>query len=250
MAFLIRGVTLHESSSYSREDYLGDCGCPCDPLSCLLFSALWLRCSQSILVQETESAKDVDLTCSATSLFREVTCLPVGPMSLDWPVDPFGRSDSSRPLLPPDVPGGVQQRGAFSSFYTPSLETGCSSSTTADITTSYRVGWMWSLPFRRHAMYYLKHPGPRWIFFYKTKEQRFQTQISLKNSWTTTTSFVSRKYMERTSFCKLSRCWLRDLGSLVPFFLTTKMREDQLSAFTGPSSSSGDCDTRGYLPRP
>ena len=35
-----------------------------------------------------------------------------------------------------------------------------------------------------------------------------------QNSWTTTTSFVSRKCMERTSFFKLSRCWLRDFDSL------------------------------------
>ena len=34
-------------------------------------------------------------------------------MPLDWPVNPFGRSDSSRPSLPPDVPSGEQQRGAF-----------------------------------------------------------------------------------------------------------------------------------------
>ena len=34
-------------------------------------------------------------------------------MTLDWPVNPFGRSDSSRPSLPPDVPSGAQQRGTF-----------------------------------------------------------------------------------------------------------------------------------------
>ena len=44
--------------------------------------------------------------------------------------------------------------------------------------------------------------------------------------------------MERTSFFKLSRCWLRDFDSLVPFYLTMiyltmRMREDRLSAFTG-----------------
>ena len=97
---MIRGLNLHESSSYSRENSLGECWRPCDPLSCLLFSALWLRCSQSVLVQETPSAKDVDLTCSTTFLFRDATCLLVGPMSLDWPVNPFSRSDSSRPSLP------------------------------------------------------------------------------------------------------------------------------------------------------
>ena len=115
-AFLIRCSTLHGSSPYSRETCLGDCACPCDPLSCLLFSALWLRCSQSILVLETPPAKDVDPTCSTTFLFRDAICLPVGPMSLDWPVNLFGRSDSSRPSLPPDVPSGEQQRGCFSSF--------------------------------------------------------------------------------------------------------------------------------------
>ena len=55
-------------------------------------------------------AKDVDLTCSMTSLFKEITCLPVGPTSLDWPVNPFGRSGSSGPLLPPDAPSDGQQR--------------------------------------------------------------------------------------------------------------------------------------------
>ena len=107
--YLIRGVALHESPSCSREDSLDECGRPCDPLSCLLFSALWLRCNQSILVQETQSAKDLDLTCSATFLFRDATCLQVGPTSLDWPINPFGRSDPSRSSLPPEIPSGEQQ---------------------------------------------------------------------------------------------------------------------------------------------
>ena len=57
-----------------------------------------------LFVQETQSAKDLDLTCSTTFLFRDATCLPVGPLSLDWPVNPFGRSESSRPSLPPCAP--------------------------------------------------------------------------------------------------------------------------------------------------
>ena len=36
------------------------------------------------------------------------------------------------------------------------------------------------LPFRRLAMYYLEHPGPCWICFLQTKEQRVQTQLSQK----------------------------------------------------------------------
>ena len=113
MFHLIRGVALHKSSSCSKGDSLGDCGRPCDPLSCLLFTALWLRCSQTIVVQETPSAKDVDLTCSCTFLLRDATRLPVGPMSLDWPVNPFGRSESSRPSLPPDAPSDGLRRVAL-----------------------------------------------------------------------------------------------------------------------------------------
>ena len=111
---LIRGVALHESSSCSKGDSLVDCGRPCDPLSCLVFTALWLRCSQTILMQETQSAKDVDFTCSITFLFRDAACLPVEPMSLDRPVNPFGRSESSRPSLPPDAPSdGLRRVASF-----------------------------------------------------------------------------------------------------------------------------------------
>ena len=112
-AFVSRGSVLHGSSSCFREDSLDDCGRPCDPLSCLLFSALWLRCRQSTVVQETPSANDVDITCSATFLLNDATCLPVGPMSLDWPVNPFGRSESSIPSLLPDALIGAHQRVAL-----------------------------------------------------------------------------------------------------------------------------------------
>ena len=112
-AFLIRGSTLHGSSSCSKENSLGDCDRPCEALSCLLFSALWLRCNQSLFVQETQSAKDFDLACFKTFPITAVTCLQVGPMSLDWLVDPFASSEFSRSSLPPEVTSGAQQRGAF-----------------------------------------------------------------------------------------------------------------------------------------
>ena len=86
---------------------------PCDPLSCLLFSDLWLRCNQSIWVQETQSAKDTDMTCPKWLLIKATTRLQVGPMSLDWPVDPFARFDFSRSSLSPEVPSDEQQRGAL-----------------------------------------------------------------------------------------------------------------------------------------
>ena len=102
VSHLIRNFAFCELSSCPRESSFSDCGHPCDPLSCLLFTALWLRCSQTLVVQETP--KDVELTCSITSLFRAVTCLPMGPMS---------RSESSRPLLLPNAPSNGLRRVAL-----------------------------------------------------------------------------------------------------------------------------------------
>ena len=51
------------------------------------------------LVQETQPAKDIDLTCFKTFPIKAATCLQVGAMSLDWPVDPCARFDHSRSSL-------------------------------------------------------------------------------------------------------------------------------------------------------
>ena len=162
---LIRGVALHESSSFSKGNSLGDCDRACDPLSCLLVTALWLRCSQSLVVQETPSVKDVDLTCSIAFLFRDATCLPIGPMSLDWRVNPFGRSESSGLSLPPDAPSDGLRRVALPA---------------SERSRWYRVGSVWPFPFRRSALCYLEHPGPCWICFLQTKAQGIQTQLPQK----------------------------------------------------------------------
>ena len=74
---LTRGIILHDSACCSMEESFDEYGRPCDPLSCLLFSALWLRCNQSILVQETQSAKDTDMTCSMVLPIKATTCLQV-----------------------------------------------------------------------------------------------------------------------------------------------------------------------------
>ena len=42
-----------------------------------------LQRSQSLLVQEIQSAKDIDLTCFKTFPIKPATCLQAGPMSLD-----------------------------------------------------------------------------------------------------------------------------------------------------------------------
>ena len=52
-----------------------------------------------MLVQETQSAKDTDMTCCKMLLIKATTCLQVGPMSWVWPVDLFAKSDFSRSSL-------------------------------------------------------------------------------------------------------------------------------------------------------
>ena len=111
--FLTRSVIMHDATSCSREDSLYERVGPCDTLSCFFFSALWLQRSQSILVQEIQSAKDIDVTCFKTFPIKAATCLQVGPMSLDWPVDPFARFDQSRPSSSPEDPIVDQQRGSL-----------------------------------------------------------------------------------------------------------------------------------------
>ena len=172
---MIRGLNLHESSSYSRENSLDECGRPCDPLSCLLFSALWLRCSQSIFVQETPSAKDVDLTCFTTFLFRDATCLLVGLMSLDWPVNPFSRSDSSRPSLPSlMLPATDYNELLFLLLNVSRWRQG----TLQIQPTVFQCTTGWDgcglSPFRRLAMHYLEHQGVSLDLFSQDKGQTIQ----------------------------------------------------------------------------
>ena len=104
---------MHVGTPCSREDPLSECSRPCDNLSCLLFTALWLQQSQSLLVQEIQPAKDIDLTCYKTLPIKYITCLQVGPMFLEWPVDPIARFDQSSPSLSSEGSIVDQQRGDF-----------------------------------------------------------------------------------------------------------------------------------------
>ena len=142
---LTRSITVHAATRYSREDPLPECSRPYDNLSCLCFTALWLQQSQATLVQENQPAKDIDLTCFKTFSIKATTCLQVGPMSLDWPVDPITRFDQSRPSSSPEDPNDEQQRGAFPASARFRWRRGCSSTTSS--TTGYcRSGYVWPLP--------------------------------------------------------------------------------------------------------
>ena len=188
--YLMCGVAMHGSSSCSREDSLDECGRPC-----LLCSALWLRCNQSSPVQETQSARDLDLTC-------------------DWLANLCGRFDDSRSSLPLDVPSGEQQLRELP----------------ASIHSRWRQDALQTQPQILQRTTRCDGRGPflseglRRITWktrglvgsvLQTKEKRIQTQVSQKTLGQQQ-HYVSRKCMERTSFFTLSRCWLRELGSLIP----------------------------------
>ena len=87
--YLTRSVALCVPPYCSREDSLDECERTCEAPSRLFFTALWLQSNQSIWVQETQSAKDTDMTCSKMLLIKATTCSQVGPMSFHWLVDPF-----------------------------------------------------------------------------------------------------------------------------------------------------------------
>ena len=73
---LTRSITVHDATPYSREDPVYECGRR-DNLSCLFYTGLWLRQSQSILVQEIQRTKDIDLTCYRTLPTKATACLQV-----------------------------------------------------------------------------------------------------------------------------------------------------------------------------
>ena len=94
---LTRSIIVHVATPYSREDPLHEC----DNLSCLFFAAPWLQQSQSILVQEIQLAKDIDLTCFKTLPIKATTCLQVGPCP--WIGQWIQLQDLINPARPPPM---------------------------------------------------------------------------------------------------------------------------------------------------
>ena len=110
---LTRSIIVNVVTLYTRENPVLECSRPCDNLSCLCFTALWLQLSQSFLIQENQPAKDIDLTCFKAFPIKATTCLQVGPMSLDWPLDRIARFDQSSSSSSPEDPNDEQQGGAL-----------------------------------------------------------------------------------------------------------------------------------------
>ena len=215
---LTRNVIVHDPASCSREDSLYECDPTCEALSCLFFTALWLQSNQSILVQETQSAKDIDLTCFKTFPMQAATCLQVGPMSLDWPVDPFARFDYSRSSLSPEVPSDEQQRGVLPASTRSRWRQNALQAPPQVLQRT--TGWDGCGPFLSRGLRCIT-----WntrvsldLFSPNRRTESSNSNIS-RSSLTPTTSYVSRRCMERTSISRLFRCWLRELcffGTFTP----------------------------------
>ena len=191
-----------DATHCSKEHSLYECERPCDALSCLFCSSLWLGCNQSILVQETQPAKDIDLTCFKTFPIEATTCLQVGPMSLEWPVDPFAGFDHSRCSLSPEVPSDDQRRGALPA----STRSRWRQDTLQPSQVLHHIAC-------RDTCGHFPDAGLRCITW-NTKGSRWICLSSQKH-WSL--SYVSRRFTERMSISKLFRCWLRDLGFFVTF---------------------------------
>ena len=179
---------MHDAASCSKEDSLCERVGPCDTLSCFFFSALWLQRSQFILVQEIQSPKDINLTCLKTFPINATSCLQSGPISLDWPVDPFEEFDQSRPSFSPEDPIVVQQRGDFPSF-TRSLSRQDALPPPPQVLQS-TAGWNGCGHFLDGSLRFItwNNQGVSLARFFQAEDQRIQTQIS-QDAFLTTTTF-------------------------------------------------------------
>ena len=101
-----------QSTPCSKENRPYECGRPHDTLSCLFVTALWLRQSQSILIQ-VQQTNDIDWTCHKTLPTKSVTCLQMGSMSHEWPVAPIAGPGPSSPSSSHEDPNDEHPEGAF-----------------------------------------------------------------------------------------------------------------------------------------
>ena len=111
---------------------------------------------------------------------KTATCLQVGPMSLDWPVDPFARFDLSRPSLFPEVPNDDQQRGDLPASTRSRWR---QNALQAPPKVLQRItGWDGHGPFLAEGLRCVTWitRGSHWICFLQAEEQGSQAQIPQK----------------------------------------------------------------------
>ena len=243
-----RCLTVHDATSCPMENSLFERGRPNKWLACLFFTALLFQRSQSILVQENQPVKDIDLTCFKTFPIKATTCLQVVPMSLDWPLDPIARFDQSRPSSSPEDSIDEQQRGdlpasARSRWKQDALQP---PQILQDIAGRDTCG-----PFPDGGLRCItwNTRGLVGSVFSSRRTENSNSNIS-RSSLTTTTSYVFRRCMEKTNISRLFRYWLRGFGFL--YFHSWKRKCRRISFLHSQGYSTRGCylDSHDYLPRP
>ena len=153
------------------------------------------------MVQETQSAKDIDMICSKTFPIKAATCLQLGPISLDWFVDPFARFGHS----------GLSRR----------------------LFTHHRKYYSVLQVGMDVALYYLEHQGFSLDLFSVSRRTGNSSSGTSKSFLSTTNIVCLQEVHGEDEYLHAIQVLARGFGSLVPSFLKTKMQEDRLSAFTG-----------------
>ena len=123
---LCRRLPPHDQVTCKREIAQTHCSHPYDTLTCYFHTAIWIGKCQSILTQAQHSS-ELGVVCYRAFLFCPSTCLPVGPVSLGWPLAPPGRLVHLG-QLPSQVNASRDRLEALLSS-TATLATGCSSTT-------------------------------------------------------------------------------------------------------------------------
>ena len=166
----------------------------------------------------TNSAKDTDMTCSKMLLNKASTCLQVGPTSLDWPVDPFGRSDSSGPSFPPDVPSSEQQLRAFPVSTRSRWRQGAIQAQPQILQRT--TGWDGCGPFLSESLRCItwNTRGLVGSVFSRQRNREFKLKY-LQRLLDNNNIVCLQEVHGEDEFLQVSRCWLRDFDSLVHFFL-------------------------------
>ena len=226
---LTRCLTVYDAVSCSMEDPLYECGRPHDTMSSLFSTALWLQRSQSILVQEIQPAKDINLTCYKTLPTKAITGLPMEFIFLEWPVALPPECEQSYPSSFHEIPMTIIFKTPFQLTRTP----------VGDVMLFNHLRYSMILQVGIHVAtsptevcdVLFGTPGISLDRFFFEEKQGAQAQIFREAHLTTTTS-VPRRCTGRMSFSKLFRCGPRDSSFLVFSSLVTRMQEDRPFAST------------------
>ena len=207
MQHLVPGKILEMNVSARAKHYRASSVLPCS-----------FRPTNPYWCRRPQSAKDIDLICFKTFPIKAATCSHIGPMTLDWPVDPFARFDHFRSSLSREVPSDDHQRDALPASTRSRWK---QNTIQAPPQVLQRItGCDGCGPFLSGGLRCVTNTrGLIGSVFPHKRTESSNSNIS-RSSLTPTTFSVSRRYMVRTSISRLFMCWLHDLFFL--YFLESE----------------------------